>query len=58
MNTLCNIITTMAAFMFMLGMCMIDGNPVLALSMMFVSGIVIAAFGYAYEEKRRKRMSR
>lgn len=54
MKMISNIITTLAAFAFMLGMCSIDGNPVLAFSLMFVSGIVLAAAGYIYEEKRLK----
>lgn len=49
-----NIITFLAAFAFMLGMCTIDGNPVLALSAMFVSGVWLAGYGYLEEEKRRK----
>lgn len=52
MKTIGNIITVLAAFAFMLGMCMIDSNPVLAFTAMFISGIVLAAYGYAYEEKR------
>lgn len=54
MKTLCNIIIYLAAFTFLLAMCMIDSNPVGAIGAMFVSGIVLAAFGYAYEEKRLK----
>ncbi len=54
MKMIGNIITTLAAFAFMLGMCMIDTNPVLAVTAMFISGIVLAAYGYAYEEKRLK----
>ena len=54
MKTIGNIITTLAAFAFMLGMCSVDGNPVWAFSLMFVSGIVLAIFGYQYEEKRLK----
>ena len=54
MKTIGNIITTLAAFAFMLGMSMIDTNPVLAVTAMFISGIVLAAYGYAYEEKRLK----
>lgn len=52
MKGISNIITTLAAFAFMLGMCSIDSNPVLAFAAMFISGIVLAAYGYAYEEKR------
>lgn len=54
MKTIGNIITVLAAFAFMLGMCMIDGNPVTALTTMFISGIWLAAYGYAQEEKRLK----
>ena len=54
MKTLGNIITTLAAFAFMLGMCTLDGNPVLALTAMFISGIVLAIASYIYEEKRLK----
>lgn len=54
MKTIGNIITFLAAFAFMLGMCMLDGNPVGAFGLMFVSGIVLAIAGYIYEEKRLK----
>ena len=54
MKTINTIITTLAAFAFMLGMCSMDGNPVLAFATLFISGIVLAAYGYAYEEKRLK----
>ena len=54
MKTIGNIITFLAAFAFMLGMCMLDGNPPLALGIMFISGIVLAIAGYIYEEKRLK----
>lgn len=55
MKTIGNIITVMAAFMFMLGMCMIDGNPVVALTTMFVSGVWLATYGYYHEAKQIKR---
>lgn len=54
MKTIGNIITILAAFAFMLAMCMIDSSPVLAFSIMFVSGIWLAAYGYIQEEKRLK----
>lgn len=54
MKTIGNIITFLAAFAFMLGMCMIDGNPALALGIMLISGIWLGAYGYAQEEKRLK----
>jgi hypothetical protein len=54
MKTIGNIITVLAAFMFMLGMCAIDGNPAFALATMFVCGIWLAAYGYYQEEKRLK----
>ena len=52
MKTIGNIITGMAAFMFMLGMCTIDGNTVFSLCTMFISGIVLAIASYIHEEKR------
>ena len=55
MKTIGNIISFLAAFAFMLGMCMIDSNPVAALTTMFVCGIWLAAYGYYQEEKRLKR---
>lgn len=54
MKTIGNIITFLAAFAFMLGMCMLDGNPVGGFGLMFASGIVLAIAGYIYEEKRLK----
>lgn len=54
MKTIGNIITCLAAFAFMLGMCTIDSNPVLALTTMFISGVWLAAYGYTQEEKRLK----
>lgn len=54
MKTIGNIITFLAAFAFMLGMCMIDGNPALALGIMLISGIWLGAYGYRQEEKRLK----
>lgn len=54
MKTIGNIITTLAAFAFMLGMCSLDGNPVWAFCLMFVSGIVLAIASYIHEEKRLK----
>lgn len=54
MKTIGNIITGLAAFMFMLGMCTIDGNTVFSLCAMFISGIVLAIAGYIAEEKRLK----
>ena len=54
MKTIGNIVTTLAAFMFMWGMCLIDSNPVAALTTMFVCGIWLAAYGYYQEEKRLK----
>lgn len=54
MKTIGNIISILAAFMFMLGMCVIDGNPVFAFASMFISGVWLAAWGYAQEEKRLK----
>ena len=58
MKKLCNIITYLAAFVCMLGVCTLDANPVLGFGMMFVSGIWIAARTYVYEEKRRLREGR
>lgn len=52
MKIISNIIATLAAFAFMLSLCTMDSNPVLAFAAMFISGIVLAAYGYAYEEKR------
>ena len=54
MKTIGNIITFLAAFAFMLSMCMIDGNPVLAFTTMFISGAWLAGWGYNQEEKRLK----
>lgn len=54
MKMIGNIITTLAAFTFMLAMCTMDSNPVLAFAAMFISGIVLAVYGYHYEEKRLK----
>ena len=54
MKLICNIITTLAAFAFMLGMCMIDSNPVAAFATMAICGIWLAAYGYYSEEKRLK----
>lgn len=54
MKIIGNIITILAAFTFMLGMCTIDSNPVLAFAAVFISGIVLAVYGYQYEEKRLK----
>lgn len=54
MKTIGNIVTFLAAFAFMLGMCMLDSNPVGGFGLMFVSGIVLAIAGYIYEEKRLK----
>lgn len=55
MNKLCDLITYVAAFAFMLGVCMLDGNIVLAFLLMFVSGIWLAARTCAYEEERLRR---
>lgn len=52
MKTIGNIITTLAAFTFMLSLCTMESNPVLAFAAMFISGIVLAVYGYQYEEKR------
>lgn len=55
MKTIGNIISVLASFAFMTGMCMLDGNPVLALAMMSFSGIWLAAYGYHHEATQIKR---
>ena len=55
MKTIGNIITTLAAFAFMLSMCMVDGNPVLAFTIMFISGIVLVIVAFNDEEERIRR---
>lgn len=54
MKTFGKIITFLAAFAFMLGMCSLDANPVTAFFTMFVSGCWIAGYCYIWEEKRLK----
>ena len=57
MKVIGKIVGGLAAFVFMLGMCGIDSNPGAALSMMLVSGIVLAAFaGVAHFEEEEKRL--
>ncbi len=54
MKTFGNIITILAAFAFMLSLCTIEGNIILSLTTMFISGVWLAAYGYIAEEKRLK----
>ena len=55
MKTIGNIITVLAAFAFMLGLCSVDGNPVLAIATLIISGIVLAIVAFTEEEKRIRR---
>ena len=55
MKKICDFITYVAAFAFMLGLCMLDGNIVLAFILMFVSGIWLASRICVYEEDRLRR---
>lgn len=54
MKLIGNIITALAVFALMMGMCMIESNPAAALIVMFFSGSYLAVYSYYHEEKRLK----
>ena len=58
MKIIGKIITGLAAFTFVLSLCMMDADPVAAFFMMFVSGCWIAGYCYIWEEKRLKEEKR
>lgn len=55
METVCNIITVIASFAFMMALSMMDSNLTAAVIIMFFSGIWLAAYGFAWDEERRGR---
>ena len=59
MKVIGNIIGCLAAFVFLLGMSMLDGNMGVGLCMMLVSGMVLAVFvliAYFEEEEARLKL--
>lgn len=56
MSNFGEIITTVAVAAFMLSLCLVDGNPVLAFSTMFISGAWIIGYHWWQEEERIYRM--
>ncbi len=58
MKKLCNILTYLAALAFMLAICTLDGNPVLSIVILMVSGSWLVGYSYLYEENRRMREGR
>lgn len=58
MKKLGEIITTIAVIAFMISLCTIDGNTILSIITMFVSGAWIVAYSWWQEEERRLREGR
>ena len=54
MKKFCEIITFIAIFAFMLSLCTLDSNPVLAFATMIVAGGWIIGFSWCYEERRQR----
>lgn len=57
-KTICNIITSLAAFAFMLSLGMMDGNPTAAVIILLLSGAWLGGYAYVWEENRRERERR
>lgn len=55
MKTVCNIITAIALFAFMMALSMMDNHLTAAVIIMFVSGIWLAGYGFAWDEERKGR---
>lgn len=58
MKTICNIITYLAAFAFMLSLSMMDGNPTAAVIILFFSVAWLGGYAFVWEENRRERERR
>ena len=58
MKRLCEIITYIAVFAFMLSLCTMDSNPILAFATMMIAGGWIVGYSWCWEERRRQREGR
>lgn len=58
MKKLCEMITTLAVIALVVAMCTLDGNPILSIITILISGVWIVTYSWMYEEERRARGGR
>lgn len=58
MKKMCELITTMAVIALVVAMCTLDGNPILSIITILISGAWIVVYSWVYEEERRVRGGR